>query len=159
MPLTIRTMHDYAHMARKAFRLPGIALVALSASLGASAFAADGNKMSDAEVRYQSERAACNSRSGEDRATCLREAAAARAEAKRGELGGAQNSYEKNALARCDALPAADRDVCARRIRGEGVTKGSVAEGGIYREYKEVTLPSVTSPGSASPGSSTGEKK
>ena len=31
-------------------------------------------------------------------------------------------------------LPAEDRDLCRARMRGEGVTRGSVEEGGIYRE-------------------------
>jgi hypothetical protein len=83
-----------------------------------------------------------------DRAACLREAAAARAEARRGVLEGAQEAYEKNALARCEALPAGERDSCIRRVRGEGITRGSVSEGGIYREYREV-IHSNGTPGAA----------
>jgi len=95
----------------------------------------------DLEARYQQERAACtNGKSTEDRATCLREAAAAHDAATRGELDEPENNYAENALARCAALPAADRDVCRRRVR-EGTAEGSVSGGGIIREYREITLP------------------
>jgi hypothetical protein len=96
------------------------------------------------EARYQSERAACDGRqSAEDRAACLRETAAVRDAAKRGQLDDPPGAYERNALARCEALPQADRDICRRRARGEGVTTGSVSGGGILREYREITLPPV----------------
>jgi hypothetical protein len=72
----------------------------------------------------------------QDRAACLRESAAAAEEARRGRLGDSDHAatYRENAVARCNALPAADRDACRARIQGEGVTRGSVKEGGIYRE-------------------------
>lgn len=83
---------------------------------------------------YQQERAACTSGSShQDRATCLREAAAARGEAKRGHLTDSP-SYEENALGRCNALPPADRQDCAKRVHGQGVVSGSVEGGGVYRE-------------------------
>jgi hypothetical protein len=83
---------------------------------------------------YQQERAACTGGgSHQDRATCLREAAAARGEAKRGHLT-ESSSYDENALARCNALPPSDRQDCAKRVHGQGVVSGSVEGGGIYRE-------------------------
>jgi hypothetical protein len=97
---------------------------------------------SDAEARYRSERAACeNGQSAEDKATCLREAAAAREAARHGELDEGNEAYARNALARCQSQPPAERDACVRRARGEGETSGSVRSGGILREYREIILP------------------
>ncbi len=103
--------------------------------------AAAGGKLSDAQARYQQDRADCMSgRSNEDRATCLREAGAALQAAKRGRLGDDQGSYEHNRLLRCDRLPPGDREDCVRRMHGEGTVKGSVESGGIYRELR-TTVP------------------
>lgn len=103
--------------------------------------AAAGGKLSDAQARYQQDRAACMSgRSNEDRATCMREAGAALQAAKRGRLGDDSGAYEKNRLIRCEALPAGDRDDCVRRMHGEGTVKGSAEEGGTYRELR-TTVP------------------
>lgn len=111
--------------------------------LSATVYAADGRQQ-DAESRYQSERAACAGvQDSENRAACLRDAAAAREAAKRGNLDAGQGTFEQNALARCEALPADERDNCKRRARGEGETHGSVSGGGIIREYRELTLPPV----------------
>lgn len=80
----------------------------------------------------------------EPRETCLREAAAARAEQRRGTLrdvpGDTASVYQQNALRRCDALPAADRNACHARVRGgDGATvSGSVQGGGLFREYREI---------------------
>lgn len=127
---------------RQHLRLFMLALAA--AALPWSAARADDGAQ-DIEARYRNEIAACErAPASEDQAACRREAAAAREEARRGVLGNAPGDLERNALARCEALPEADRDLCRRRTRGEGVTKGSVAEGGIYREYREATLPEVT---------------
>lgn len=114
-----------------------IALASAAAALAAPAGkplagAANGN---DVEARYRSDRALCESGlSAQDRATCLKEAAAARAAARRNELGKSQIDYEANALIRCQRLPPADRADCEARMRGAGTTRGSVEEGGIYRE-------------------------
>jgi hypothetical protein len=98
-------------------------------------------KLSDAQARYEQDRAACISgQSYQDRATCLREAGAALQAAKRGRIGDDQSSYEQNRLMRCDRLPAGDRDDCLRRMHGEGSVSGSVEGGGIYRELR-TTVP------------------
>jgi hypothetical protein len=104
-----------------------------------AAAAADARKASDAQKRYQDERAACMSSTSADQAACLREAAAARQEAKRGQLE-SQAEYEKNRFMRCNYLPAGDREDCERRMRGEGTVSGSVEGGGIYRELRS-TVP------------------
>ena len=117
---------------------PGLALFA-ALLLPTAGSAADGGKLSDAQRQYQEDRALCMSgKSGQDRATCLREAGAALQAARRGQLEDSQAAYEKNSLLRCTYLPAADRTDCERRMRGEGTTSGSVAGGGIYREIRTV---------------------
>ncbi|HJV86405.1 MAG TPA: hypothetical protein VJ698_13100 [Noviherbaspirillum sp.] len=125
--------------------LTSLFIAILAAGLSPAGALAQDKKPSDIEARYQAERAACEKAPpSQDREACLREAAAARAEARHGQLNGDQPNYDKNALARCDALPAEEQDVCRRRARNEGETRGSVSEGGIYREYREITLPPAT---------------
>lgn len=120
---------------------PFLRIVPAALALACSAvFAVDNARLKDIEARYQNERTACEN--AQDKAACLHEAAAARAEARRGTLEGTSSAYEQNALARCAALPADERDSCARRVRGEGEVRGSVSEGDIIREYREMTLPS-----------------
>lgn len=105
--------------------------------LAASSFAVAAS--SEAEAQYQREVQVCNSgKSNQDKATCLREAGAARDEARRNRLSDGQASqYEKNSLARCDALPAKDRDECVARMT-KGTTSGSVQGGGVIREHRTV---------------------
>lgn len=118
-------------------------LASLSAvALGAGAADRTARDSSGIHQQYLQERAQCDNRSGEDRKTCLREAGAAQAEARRGTLAADDaSSYEANRLARCDLHKNADeRDYCLRRMRGEGTTSGSVEGGGILRELV-VTVP------------------
>jgi hypothetical protein len=107
----------------------------LAASLLLVGGAAIAATASDAQLRYQQERKACLSgASHQDRATCLREAGAALQEASRGRLAaGSGSRFGDNAVARCAALPPADRDECVMRMR-EGTTSGSAAQGGVLRE-------------------------
>ncbi|HZW21287.1 hypothetical protein [Noviherbaspirillum sp.] len=116
--------------------------------LHAPASAADDARLAEIEARYQRERGACEQ--AQDKSACLREAAAAREAARRGVLDTGQGSYEQNALARCANLPVEERELCVRRTRGEGVTQGSVSEGGVIREYREYTLPSPPPPAGTS---------
>ena len=62
-----------------------------------------------------------------------REARAAQSEARR-ERDEDPARLQQNRFARCDVLPAGDRDYCMRRMNGEGRVEGSVEGGGIYRE-------------------------
>jgi hypothetical protein len=125
------------HVRKTSGPVSGFAICAVSAFLSVSpALGADASGPSDARMRYLGERAACeNGQLHQDRATCLREAGAALEEARRGRLNdGQQAQYQQNALVRCNVLPPADRDACLARMQGQGVMRGSVAEGGIYRE-------------------------
>jgi hypothetical protein len=121
--------------------------------------AADGASGDDAETRYREQRALCESGlSPQDRASCLQEAAAALNEARSGRLAGntgnvADDRFQRNALARCQPLPEADRAACEARMTGEGTTRGSLESGGIYRE---LTIRETLEPGSASRGSAAG---
>ena len=98
------------------------------------------------EARYQQERSQClNGRSNQDRATCLREAGAARAEARKNGLGDSADAYTDNQRQRCAALPGTDRSDCLARMQGKGSTSGSVAAGGLLRELV-VREPAVAAP-------------
>jgi hypothetical protein len=113
------------------------ALLVLGVAVGStSALAADKGTAADAQARYQQERAVCTSgQSNQDRATCLQEAGAAFAQARRDDLDdGPAVHYQRNALQRCEALSGDDRQACVARMQGQGTTSGSVAAGGIFRE-------------------------
>lgn len=90
---------------------------------------------SEAQQRYQQERAVCmNGSSNQDRATCLKEAGAALQEARRGNLSGSESELARNRTSRCSALPVQDRQDCELRMSGAGSTSGSAQQGGILRE-------------------------
>jgi hypothetical protein len=130
----------------KTFTIRGASLscIALAAmTLASVSLAADGKATSNAQARYQKERAACMSgKTNQDRETCLKEAGAALEEAKKGNLKKGTDSTAQNRFRRCDPLPPADREDCIRRMSGEGTVSGSVESGGIYRELKTpVTKP------------------
>jgi hypothetical protein len=113
----------------------------LSIAIGIALLAASGSAAAAGQT-YQDERSACQLRPEAERASCLREAAAAREAARKGQLNGAA-AYEANRTQRCNALPVADRDACVRRARGEGTVSGSVEAGGVVREYRELIHPPV----------------
>jgi hypothetical protein len=116
-------------VARFLLALAGTAVVCIAAN------AADMSKKSEIESNYQRERASClNGTSNEDRATCLKEAGAAREEARRGQLTDDRSAEQQNAVARCTVLPESDRADCVRRVQGDGSVSGSAREGGIFRE-------------------------
>ena len=133
---TILTSHHSFNRRSVAMHLAILGLSAAGAltSLGA-ANAADSTS-NDARSRYVKERAVCLAgASNQDRATCLEEAGAALQASRRGSLDDSSfNQQVQNSEARCDALPAGDRQDCIRRMRGEGVVSGTAADGGIYRE-------------------------
>lgn len=92
--------------------------------------------------RYQRELAACQStQPHQDMRSCQRDAASAFAAAKRGDLDDGAAAYARNAIERCMALPATQRQECTARMQGQGSIYGSVASGGILRE---LVVPEVT---------------
>ncbi len=92
-------------------------------------------ELSAARARYAQEVALCKSGgSHQDRATCLQEAGAALAEAKRGALDKGTSDLAANRILRCNPLPEDQRRDCIARMQGQGTTSGSVEGGGIYRE-------------------------
>ena len=98
--------------------------------------------LADAQAVYQKERAFCLSgKSHQDQTTCLKEAGAALAEARRGTPGNEAGQFERNQRLRCDAhRDADDRSDCLRRMNGEGTISGSIDSGGFYRELR-TTVP------------------
>ncbi len=104
-------------------------------ALGAQAAASDGD-MSTAQQRYKQERAAClDGSSHQDRATCLKEATNALAEARKNPTSSTSRADRRsNALARCDNVPEADKAACERLALGKGKESGSVEGGGVIKE-------------------------
>ena len=109
--------------------------VMLAAPLSASWAA--GVRSGSPEATYRYEREKCLSgRSHQDRATCLKEAGAALAEARRGRLdnGVSERQRAENRVARCAAQHESERADCERMARGEGTVVGSVEGGGVIKE-------------------------
>jgi hypothetical protein len=116
-------------------------ILALSVVLApAAVLAAQPSGSSDAEANYKSEVARCKSgMSGQDQATCLREAGAARQQAMQGGLT-STGGYDQNAIARCQRLPADQRQNCISLMNSPAQTQGSVEGGGMLRQ-KTITVP------------------
>ncbi|CAN7311370.1 MULTISPECIES: hypothetical protein [unclassified Variovorax] len=114
---------------------PALASLWLIALLGAGAALAQ-SAPPGSDARTASERAACDGVQ-QDKAACLREAGAARQEARRNGLtGSSATGYDANAMARCKLQPAADQADCEARVRGGAGSSsgGSVMGGGVIRE-------------------------
>lgn len=123
------------------YRLPvprtrPLLLALLVASAAGTTWADMNAGRASAAARYEVERAMClRGASSQDLDTCLREAGAAYAQARRGAAGDDDAAQlEANRLRRCDPLPSDQRRDCIARMQGQGTTSGSVAGGGIYRE-------------------------
>jgi hypothetical protein len=98
------------------------------------AVAADGDRQGGTSSTIAQERQNCmDGKTNQDRATCLREAGAAKQESQRGNLRDS-GDYGSNASKRCDTLPADQKADCERRSMGEGSVSGSVGSGGVVRE-------------------------
>jgi hypothetical protein len=115
---------------------------------------------SSVDAQYRDDVARCKSgASGQDQATCMREAGASLVERRRNGLSTPADP-QRNASARCDALPAAQRQDCMIQMSGQANTtvQGSVAGGGILRETV-IQTPAGTpgaSPGYTTPGGGAG---
>jgi hypothetical protein len=105
------------------------------------------------DAQYREDVARCKSgASGQDRAACMREAGASLVERRRNGLSTPADA-QRNATARCDALPADQRQACMTQMSGQGNTtvQGSVSGGGVLRETV-IQVPPGT-PGSTTSGS------
>lgn len=128
--------------------LAGLVAVGVAASLASAP--SHGAEATGAPSTYAKDRADCDSgRTAEDRATCLKEAGAARAERKHHTLD-TQGSTRQNAIDRCNLVAAKDKADCLARIEGptkanqKTITSGSVAGGGVLRETTTTTVGTPT---------------
>jgi len=129
-------------------RLSALALCAGTALLCGAAQAAGSTPAprtaADIEARYHADVERCKTgQTGQDTATCLREAGAVRQDALRhGGQSASQNAAGANASQRCLSLPAAQRQDCLTQMSGSANTtiEGSVKSGGILRRT-EITVP------------------
>jgi hypothetical protein len=102
----------------------------------------------EAAARYEKERAAClDGTSQQERSACLKEAGAALAEARRARLGSAEDAaaLRRNAVQRCEAVRAEDRESCRAMALGEGTVSGSAAAGGVIKELVTIE-PAASAP-------------
>ena len=121
---------------------------------------ATGSASADVQARYQQDRANCLSgSSNQDRATCLKEAGAARAAARQGQLDDAGAAKQGNARLRCQALTGDDAKDCISRASGNGTVSGSARTGGVLRETVTTQIlpaePPASAPSPAAPASAT----
>lgn len=117
-------------------RTAGVACVWVM--LSGVGIAADPASVADGKQRYQQERAVCATRSSAaDQKVCMQDAAAAYGQLRRSGLASTGNpDYASNAVQRCAALPANDREACTLRIQGQGTVQGSVSGGGLFRQIE-----------------------
>jgi hypothetical protein len=130
------------------WRLLGLLLLATGPSV---ASAAPESAAASAEATYRSERAACLAGdSAQDRRSCLCEAAAVRAEARRSpKAATSPQTLAENARRRCAVHVDPDAQAaCARMAAGEGSSTGSTAGGGVLKSLTTVT-PAPAAPASA----------
>lgn len=98
-------------------------------------------------TRHLAERHACiNGQSNQGLQSCMREADAAYAQARRADLDDGAMDYARNALLRCERLPPQERQACTVRMQGAGTVSGSAASGGIYRELTTTEPAKVDKP-------------
>jgi hypothetical protein len=118
------------------FRAGAWLAAGLMAAAGVAQAAPRAQNVDPLRLQYEREKADCmTGRTSEPRNVCLREAGAAYAQARQGKLISSSDRPEQwatNALKRCEAQPAQDREMCERRVR-EGQVSGSVEGGGQLR--------------------------
>ena len=124
-----------------------VGLLAAAAVLSSQGLVARADQIED---NYRAEHAAClNGTKAEDKSACLKEAAAARVEARRGGLTTpSPQMLAENTTRRCLSQPIQDRDDCERRMNGQGTAEGSVAQGAIVRETNSITIETAAGPAS-----------
>ena len=98
--------------------------------------AADAIGRAGIQSQYEQDVAKCKSgNTNQDRATCMREAGAARDEANRQNLkDGSTDQHQQNMVDRCNRLPATARQDCLTQMSSPTNVRGSVQGGGVLRE-------------------------
>lgn len=128
-----------------------VATTTLAIAGVAQAGTAPKQPIDNAKLNYERERADCMmGRTSQPKATCLKEAGAAYAQARQGRLiSNAEDAdqLKANALRRCDVQKGEDRDMCQRRVRGEGQVEGSVGGGGQLESLTVRTVDIPKTPG------------
>lgn len=126
----------------RALRPSRMALIVGAAALLPLAAHAQGTSMADMQSRYKEDLQRCESLTDpESQRTCRREAAAALQEARRDRLVTGQSDTAANAAARCQRLPAGQREDCERLMSDSAaVEHGSISGGGVLRELT-ITVP------------------
>lgn len=115
--------------------------------------AADAIGRAGIQSQYEQDVARCKSgNTNQDRATCLREAGAAREEALRQNLREKPaDQLQQNMTARCDRLPPDARQNCITQMTSPTNVRGSVQGGGVLRETV-IQVPAGSVPPSTAPG-------
>lgn len=116
--------------------------------------AADAIGRAGIQSQYEQDVARCKSgNTSQDRATCLREAGAAREEANRQNLREKPpEQLQQNMLARCDRLPPDARQNCVTQMTSPTNVRGSVQGGGVLRETVIQVPAGSVPPASTAPG-------
>jgi len=132
---------------------------ALLPGTGLAQGTATGADRSSIDAQYQRDVQRCRAgQTSQDRTACLREAGAARDEARRGRLRDPQNSnFDQNAMNRCQRLPSAQQQDCLTQMRAPSRVIGTVEGGGVLRETVIPVPPGTpgavtTTPGVGAPG-------
>jgi hypothetical protein len=120
-----------------------LALLGVTALLAASA--ATAQITSDAATsQYQKDVQDCRAgASGQDLATCLKEATNARAEQRQRVPAPTAEQTLTNAMVRCAPLEGEDKKACQARVLGYGSSSGSVAGGGVLHTTETVVIPAA----------------
>jgi hypothetical protein len=133
--------------------LRSLSILLSGALLSVSAMAATNS--ADIEAKYKEDRAKClMGQTNEDQATCLREAGAAREDARRGQLNNGDGKFHRNSKERCKALTGDEAEDCKARMNGKGTVSGSVGGGGILRETVTREIKPVEQAAPADPAAS-----
>lgn len=112
-----------------------VAFALLSAAAITAGAAESAKTDAQAQAQYKAQVAACNNgTSNQDKATCMKEATNALADAKKGVLAEGNTAYDQNAVSRCNSLPSGEQADCKARIQTPTATSGSVSSGGVLRE-------------------------
>jgi hypothetical protein len=116
----------------------------------AAAVAVAETPAADIQLRYDQERSRCmNGMSNQDRTTCLKEAGAARDEARKGRIEDGGANYDKNAKQRCGALTGDEARDCMLRMKAPN---GTTARPGAAGSANAATSTSTSTSGSAEAG-------